>query len=117
MWPLLVAPIMAFATISLSGPTYTTDPNQNAMVVRLLGLLAWTVIAAAGSIATLRLLKSTTKEERRGVLAAGIASVVVFYFIGTKRERPNQTFQQLKRRQYCASSGSLTHRSSTFRRF
>jgi len=84
IWPLLVAPIAAFATIALSGPTYTTVPNQGAMVIRLFGLLVWLAVAGIGSLITPLLLKSVTKEERLAVLSAGLGSVVLFYFISSR---------------------------------
>jgi hypothetical protein len=83
IWPLLVAPIAALVTVALSGPTYTTAPNQGAMVVRFLGLLVWLAIGGIGSLMTPLLLKSPTKSDWIAVLSAGLGSTLLFYLICT----------------------------------
>lgn len=81
LWPLLVAPILAWVTITLSGPAYTTAPNQNAMVIRFFGLLIWLVLAGIGLFVTKLLVKSLTKDEWIAFLSADLSSVLLFYLI------------------------------------
>lgn len=52
IWPILTAPLASVATVLLSGPTYTTAPNQGAMVIRFLGMIAWFIIASVGCLLT-----------------------------------------------------------------
>jgi hypothetical protein len=80
-WPLWAAPVASTATIWLSGPTYTTAPNQGAMVVRFLGLISWLAIAAIGCLLTPLVMKAKNKEEWVTSITAGIGSVFLFYAI------------------------------------
>lgn len=83
IWPLCAAPIAAMLTIWLSGPTYTTAPNQGAMVIRFLGLIAWLVIAGLGCLLVPLTMKTKKTEEWITSIGSGIGSVVIFYAIST----------------------------------
>jgi uncharacterized membrane protein YqiK len=84
IWPLLVAPIAAIVTVWLSGPTYTTAPNQGAMVVRFLGLVTWLAFSCLGCLLTPLIMKTKNKEEWIVSIGAGAASIFVFYAISTE---------------------------------
>lgn len=54
MWvlvPAFISIVGTSVTIWVSGPTYTTAPNQNAMVIRLIGMLAISLAIGASLVA------------------------------------------------------------------
>lgn len=81
IWPILVAPLAALATLWLSGATYTDAPDQGAMLVRFLALLLWIGVAFLGSVLTPLIVKTKLKRDWLLCLLAGLGSVAIFYFI------------------------------------
>lgn len=84
LWPFWIAPFAALLVVKLSGPTYTDAPNQGAMVLRFLGLIAWFFIASIGTGITLLTIKSKHKIEVTASVCAALASFFVFYAISTR---------------------------------
>lgn len=83
IWPLLLAPFAAVATVMISGPAYTTAPEQDVMVARLLGVIVWLVIACAGCVGTIMASKSKKKTELFLAILAAAGSILVFHAMVT----------------------------------
>lgn len=81
LWPLVLAPFAALATLWVSGSTFTTAPDQGAMLVRFLALMLWLVVSCVGGIVTAVILKAKKPMDWGVLLLAVIGSVLVFYTI------------------------------------
>jgi len=84
LWPLLIAPMAGISSTVISGPTYTTAANQDAMLVRGLALIAWICVTSIGVITTLVALKCRKTSEWMIALSAFLGGIFVFYAINAE---------------------------------
>jgi hypothetical protein len=84
LWPLLIAPIAGISSTVISGPTYTTAANQDAIVVRGIALITWICFTSIGLLVTLFTLKNKTKREWMVAFSAFFGAIFIFYAINTE---------------------------------
>lgn len=83
LWPLWLAPFAALLAVKLAGPGYTDAPNQAAMVIRLLGIVAWFLIVSIGTVITLVSIKQKKRTDYLVCGFAAIASCLLYLAIST----------------------------------